>query len=279
MVSLILGRQITHSQQEVVIALDYLIIDGKILFLSFTIGHVGLSGGFDSKIIHLAKLCPVSDFLRLCLSIQGIDIVFEGKQLTLYLVPFCDPSQVNLPVSDIGCFYLGTSFKVCLNTVCILYLWNGSCIGCNTQGVLHRGGSLGSVLVTPVSDGIVKLWSQVTRTQFHDLNLTLLGGIVIVGHGLSMGLNTNEKYSNRRYEDFFSHIFHLFFMLIIKNVSCFHPSVKGFCCHLTNGFGTVYLSLPITRPCLNELPCLVIGTVYDVLDAVKRLVDIVYHQH
>ena len=120
-----------------------------------------------------------------------------------------------------------------------------------------------------MSHGIVKLWSQVTRTQLHDLNLPLLGGIVIVGHGLSMGLNTNEKYGNRRYEDDFSHIFLLLFTLIIKNVSCFHPSVKGFCCHLTNGFGAVYLCLPITRPRLNELPGLVIGTVYDVLDAVK----------
>ena len=132
MISLILGSQKTHSQQEVVIALDYLIIDGKILFLPFTIGHVGLSGGFNSKVIHLTKLCPISDFLCLRLPIQGIDVIFEGKQLTLYLAPFCDPCKVNLPVSDIGCFYLSTSFKVCLNTVCILYLWNGSSIGSNT---------------------------------------------------------------------------------------------------------------------------------------------------
>ena len=70
-------------------------------------------------------------------------------------------------------------------------------------------GSFGSVLVPPMGNGIVKLWSQITRTQFHDLNLPLLGGIVIVGHGLSMGLKTNEKYSNSRYECALSHIIFL----------------------------------------------------------------------
>ena len=37
--------------------------------------------------------------------------------------------------------------------------------------------------------------------------------------------------------------------------------------------------LPEARPRLDELPCLVISTVNDVLDTVKRLVDVVYHQH
>ena len=200
-----------------VIALDNLIINGEILLLTFTIGHICLPGGFDSEVIHLAKFCPVGDFLCLSLPIQGVDIVFEGKQLAFNLVSFRDPSKVNLAVCDIGCFNLSTAFKVCLNTVCIFHLWNRSGIGCNTQSVLNRSGCFGSVLVPPMGNGIVKLWSQITRTQFHDLNLPLLGGIVIVGHGLSMGFNTNEKYSNSRYEDALSHIIFLY----VNNQECF----------------------------------------------------------
>ena len=84
---------------------------------------------------------------------------------------------------------------------------------------------------------VVKFRSQVARTQFHDLNLTLFGVIVIVSHGLSMGLktNTNAKYRTN------NNLLHYDSYLIIQYVSSFHPSVKGFSGHLTDGFGAVYL--------------------------------------
>jgi len=88
-----------------------------------------------------------------------------------------------------------------------------------------------------VGHSVVKFRSQVARPQFHDLNLTLFGVIMIVGHGLSMGLKTNTyaKYQTN------NNLLHYDFYLIIQYVSCFHPSIKGFCGHLTDGFGTVYL--------------------------------------
>ena len=192
-VGLVLGGQEAHPQQEVVVALDNLLVDGEILLLTLAVGHISLVYGLDGEVEHLAQLRPSRYLVILCLPLEGIDVVLEGKELALNLAALRDPCQVNLTVGHVGCLNLGTALQVGLYAVSILHLRNGRGIGCDAQGVLDGCGSLRPVLVLAVGDRILHLGSQSAGTQFHDLYLSLLGVVMIEGHGLGFRLSDKSK--------------------------------------------------------------------------------------